>query len=94
MIDYQTITVEDLVFRNPPEIRAGHTSTWQYKLEQFVHVLANRSGEWAVFRGDIGSAGSAYAYASTYRRQFPHTEWKAAKEADGSFSLYARVLYV
>lgn len=93
-IDPNAIDPNAIEFREPPPpLRVKAAGSWKARAAEFTRAIAYRRGEWAVFRTGLNQ-GLAHAYASDYRKKFPHTEWVARREADGTYSLFARVLYV
>lgn len=75
----------------PPETR-GRPSV-ESDVADFLREIAWRKGEWAIYREGMRPS-TAYVYVSRFHKRFPHAEFTARKQDDGTATLYARVLYV
>jgi len=84
-------TQSTIVFRDPPPIRRPRKQKAQSEAGQFLHDIAHRPGEWAVYRTGVNK-GTSYSLVNKLRKAHPNSEWVARPGRGKTYTIYARVL--
>ena len=85
----QSVTEPKMKWSTPPPKRTGVGSKNRGgRTMRFVEALKARPNRWAIYTEGVSNAVSV----TMGKKRFPNTEWTSRKQADGTFTVYARYI--